>query len=95
MLLFLESSNSFNLPVFQDVTGTTDFEKCDDEDEIVVRTVDPPCYLNNQSQVQGELSTTVQGEHQSEDVSPPTDHAAPETVSSEPVEQVISTEEQI
>ena len=55
--------NSFNLPIFQDVTGTVDLDKGDDEDEIVVRTADPPCYLNDQSSVQGEPSIIVQGEH--------------------------------
>ena len=53
----------------------------------MIRTVDPPCYLKNQS--------PVQGEHQSEDVSPPTDPAANEQISSDSSEQAIPTEEPV
>ena len=84
--------NSFNLPLFQDATGTNDFDAGDNEEEFVIRTVDPPCYLNNQSPILGEPSTTVHGEHQSEDTSPPTEPAANEQVSSHSTEQAVPTE---
>ena len=36
--------NFFNLPVFKDISSTTDLDVCNDEDEIMIRNVNPPCY---------------------------------------------------
>ena len=49
--------------MFQDVAGSNDFDVGVEEEDIVIRTIDPYCYLNNQSSVQGEPLTTIQGKH--------------------------------
>ena len=79
--------------MFQDATGTNDFEAGDSEEEFVIRTINPPSYLNNQSPVQREPSTSVQGEHQSEDAPPSIVSASNDQVSSDIAEQSVSNEE--